>query len=668
MTEEKIFRLDILGPFSLRTGRGESLPVSSKKAQALLAALAVSDNQRMSREALIGLLWAERGAEQARSSLRQALSALRRAFEQAGAGQALRSDDQWIALEPGVFEIDLPVFRRCCRETDAEALTQGLGLYRGDLLEGLHVREPALEDWLGAVRQDLRQDLEKLLERLVGVYESLGRLDRACETARRFLALSPYRESGHRSLMRLLAAAGERTQALQHYKACQALLKSELGIEPSPETRDLYEALLNARDKPDAPEDRAERIAPPAAESRKTHGRRPTFAVLPFESLGGDSELSHLADDITREVINEVGRFSLISVFAAATMFAYRNKQADPFEAGRQLGADFILEGVLTSRGGRLRIKSQLTDLETGRQIWGDRFDSDLGQGFDELDMLVRRISGNLFQPLMRRASLKARSLAGEDRNIGTLYLQAYHNIERPTLEGNEEARRLCREIIALDPEFPLVYELLAWVDIHAASNGWVADPWGALQDARQSALRGVALNERDGYPRSALGLIEVILGNFSRGLEELEAAVALNPNDCEFWTFQGAGLGLAGRHDEAMASFDEAHRLSPGYPPIDLFRGNAHLFVGKFAEALACYDRLLAVLNEYGWAVSCRAVCLVELGKLQEARKSLESLERENPHLSCSYFAKLLQGQDQVFREKIVGNLRKAGLRESAN
>jgi DNA-binding SARP family transcriptional activator len=660
-------RLNILGPFELHRDSGKNVPLSSKKAQALLAVLAISAGNRLSRESLVALLWADRGDEQARSSLRQALSALRKALCGDSGTGPLRTDDQSVGLAPEHIDCDLLEFRKACGQSDSEKLEAALKLYRGDLLEGLTIKEAAFQDWLEQARQALRKDLEGLLTRLSEIHESEGHLDKAIEAAKRLLQLDPYREGNHRALMRLFSKTGERSRALQQYQACYDLLKADLGIAPEQETRDLYQSLLGSHEKAAASENQDKQVPSPAIDPPKKVRRRPTFAVLPFESIGGDSELSHLADDITREVINEVGRFSLITVIGAATIFSFRNRNADILEVGRELDVDFILEGALRSRGGRLRITSQLTDLETDRQIWGDRFESDLGQGFEEIDALVRRISGNLFQPLMRRASLKARSLAGEDRNIGNLFLQAYHNIERPTLEGNEEARRLCNEIIALDPEFPLVYELLSWVDIHAASNGWGEDPWAALHEARQSALRGVALNERDGYPRSALGFIEVILGNFARGCEELDTAVTLNPNDCEFWTFQGAGLGLAGKYLEALASLDEARRLSPGYPPTDLFRGNAHLVAGKFAEALACYDRLLAVLNEYGWAVTCRAVCLVELGNLQEARQSIESLERESPHLSCSYMENLLQAQDPAFRERMVKNLRRAGLRERA-
>jgi DNA-binding SARP family transcriptional activator len=74
------------------------------------------------------------------------------------------------------------------------------------------------------------------LHRLAGEYEKRRQLGEALRVARRQVALDPYWEAGHRTVMRLLALKGQRNAALAQYEALQALLAEELGVEPEPET------------------------------------------------------------------------------------------------------------------------------------------------------------------------------------------------------------------------------------------------------------------------------------------------------------------------------------------------------------------------------------------------------------------------------------------------
>ena len=70
-TGEILVRLELLGTFSLYGSDGKSISIASKKNRALLAILALSLGLRATRERLAGLLWGDRGDDQARDSLRQ---------------------------------------------------------------------------------------------------------------------------------------------------------------------------------------------------------------------------------------------------------------------------------------------------------------------------------------------------------------------------------------------------------------------------------------------------------------------------------------------------------------------------------------------------------------------------------------------------------------------
>jgi TolB-like protein len=124
----EMLRLSIFGRFRAADALGNEIPIKSKKARALLACLALPPGKERSREEVMALLWSERGDEQARSSLRQALSGLRKELGE-DAVRALKVTDEWLALDPVFVAV--------------EPASPG-----DELLSGLHISDPAFDDWL----------------------------------------------------------------------------------------------------------------------------------------------------------------------------------------------------------------------------------------------------------------------------------------------------------------------------------------------------------------------------------------------------------------------------------------------------------------------------------------------------------------------------------------
>jgi len=233
--------LDLLGPFQVRSRSGAPVRLPTRKAQALLAYLALRPGQAQARETLTALLWGDAGEQQAHQSFRHALSAIRRAL---GRGPGLVAERATVALSPSAVRVDVPRFERLVAQGAAEGLAEAASLYRGELLEGFSVNEEPFETWLRAERQRLRDVAVEGLARLLAAQEARGSLDRATQAAVRLLALDPSREEIHRRLMRLYARQGRRGAALRQYQICVDALRRELGAEPEAETKQLYWRLL----------------------------------------------------------------------------------------------------------------------------------------------------------------------------------------------------------------------------------------------------------------------------------------------------------------------------------------------------------------------------------------------------------------------------------------
>ena len=244
--------LTLLGGFELRPADGAVADLPGQKDRALLAVLAMASGDAHSRERLAGLLWSEHGDRQARDSLKQALVRLRRCLGGVEGG-VLRTDRQSIALDRAAVDVDVLAFERLVGAGTLNSLAQATALYRGDLLEGITIRDPAFEDWLLVERQRLRQLFERALAGLMSQALAAGDRERAAEAARRLLQIDPLSEAAyshaHAGPCRR-RPDGPGAQALRGL--CERLHR-EVGVRPEPATTTLHDRIRRRRTPPWSP-------------------------------------------------------------------------------------------------------------------------------------------------------------------------------------------------------------------------------------------------------------------------------------------------------------------------------------------------------------------------------------------------------------------------------
>ncbi len=238
--------LTLLGRAEIRLD-GQTVPqLKSKKAQALLFYLAVTGHTQ-SRSVLAGLLWPEMPEADARMNLRQALTTLRRTI-----GDyliATRHDVTFNQERP--YQLDTQIFDRVMAEEaqDVDLLHQAIELYQGDFLDGFSLRQTLeFEDWMLMERAKFRQMALQALQRLIDHHNQAGDYPLAIDYANQLLMLEPWHEATHRQLMSLLARNGQPSAALAQYETCCKILADELGVEPLPETTELYNQLKERRE------------------------------------------------------------------------------------------------------------------------------------------------------------------------------------------------------------------------------------------------------------------------------------------------------------------------------------------------------------------------------------------------------------------------------------
>jgi DNA-binding SARP family transcriptional activator len=232
----------VFGGFHL-TRAGTPVAELPARVQALFTNTLLHRTAPRSRQQLAYTFWPESTDKQARTNLRRLLLLLRRALTQTD--ELFDITPAAIAWNPHIpVRVDLHCFEDGLAAALASAnprraaLDAGVDHYTGDLLPDCY------DEWILPERERLRNAFAGALADLTVLAENERDYPTAIAYARRLLRHDPLHEAGYRRLMRLLALTGDRAGALQSYHTCATLLYRELGVEPGPETRQLYAQLL----------------------------------------------------------------------------------------------------------------------------------------------------------------------------------------------------------------------------------------------------------------------------------------------------------------------------------------------------------------------------------------------------------------------------------------
>ncbi len=252
-------QLQLLGrPLVLSDDRDVTADVGAK-ALALITFLALAPEPRVSRSKVAGTLWPDKSEEAARYRLRHLLWDLRKTLGCDCNG----SDNARCWFNADSAQVDALEFLSRVRALGADSprynpmpahaveLAAAAELYHGELFEGLPVRDaPLFDEWLLVQREHLHLRYIEVLWHLARAQQSLPDCQAAASTLIQLIQLDPLRERSYRTLMAVRLQGGDRAAAIQTFQQCEKVLAAELGVPPSPETRQLYNRILRGTVSP----------------------------------------------------------------------------------------------------------------------------------------------------------------------------------------------------------------------------------------------------------------------------------------------------------------------------------------------------------------------------------------------------------------------------------
>ena len=641
--------LKVLGHFSLTDPFGRHCPVSTKKNRALLAILALSQTGFTTRERLCGLLWGDRGEEQARSSLRQTLAVLRK--ELGALSGFLKTEDDRVGLDQQNLNIDVSEFFSCARSDDLSILARAADLHRGELLADLSLKEDAFENWLSAERRRVFDTATLVYERL----SSNGNPATCVAYAKKLVGLDPLREASQRALIGAYNAAGERGLALQQYEECKKLLATEFNVTPAAETLELRSLILGSQSV------LTESAQVDEISTSRATADRPSIAVLPFTNLSADPEQQYFADGVSEDVITALTRFKSLAVVARNTSFRYRG-DVDVSNAGQKLGAHFVVAGSIRRIGVNLRISAQLIEAKTAKQIWAEIFNAPEADLFKIQDDLVQTIAGTLVGRIADASVYHTRLKPPGSLAAYELLLRA-NSLNWESLDAKIEAQKLLESAIRLDPEYATAYALLAAVELRKAAyhSRLTAD---VLDTVVLHARKAVEIDPNDSACHSILGWVLIARRESELAAEHLSRALQLNPNNPFSMVNRGSLLVQTGRPDEALQWFSQANRTDPYFNPswVQEKLALAH-FTSRRYDLAASHLSRASGLRFYMRALL--AASLHKLDKLEGAKLALKLAFQVRPDLSIEIMHELIPFSNREDELHLREALRAVGIPE---
>jgi adenylate cyclase len=362
---------------------------------------------------------------------------------------------------------------------------------------------------------------------------------------------------------------------------------------------------------------------------------KPSIAVLAFQNMSGEAEQEYFADGVVEDIITALSRIRWLFVIARNSSFTYKGQAIDVKRVGRELGVRYVLEGSVRKGGNRVRVTTQLINAATGAHVWAERYDRDLSDIFTVQDEITASVAGVIEPALTEAEQQRVLRKPPERLDAWEAYQRGLWHFYKYGQEDNKIAQTFFRRAIELDPNFaPGHYGYafaLQWDIWHYSGR-----PYSEVQGVpRDEALLAVGLDDKDATAHAVLAHIRMWGSQWQAAIAEARTAHALNPNSAFVISVLGCVLGHGGYPEEALERLRQAMRASPHDPLTWLWTrwiAGVQFYARDFAAALETYRQLLRLRPRTGVATVMTAAALGHLGRLEEARVTLDRAEQEFP------------------------------------
>lgn len=360
---------------------------------------------------------------------------------------------------------------------------------------------------------------------------------------------------------------------------------------------------------------------PPPVATPTTQETVASIAVLPFTNLTGDAEKEYFGDGMAEELINALSKVPGLKVASRTSSFVYKGKNADIRQIAKDLRVSTVLEGSVRGAGDRVRINAQLTNADSGYQVWNESYERDFKDLFALQDDLARQIVA-AFQRTSgsRVGAFESQGPPTKDLEAYRRYLQAIASFNRGSSTSINQAISLLEQATARDPEFAVAYLT------RAIYRNNLSQP---VRDIDQDMQRAIELDPRLAPDANLLraGLLGR-QGKWVEAEEIIEASaregfVSLNlgsPGPLSTWW-------PTGRLRNSITAFENAYAGAPAAGGTAMALGIVYAAAERYADAERVMNDAVALGVDPGArrAASLRASLDVHRGNFTDAARNMK-------------------------------------------
>jgi serine/threonine-protein kinase len=356
-----------------------------------------------------------------------------------------------------------------------------------------------------------------------------------------------------------------------------------------------------------------------------------SIAVLPFKPLLAASRDESLEIGMADTLITKLGGLRQIIVRPVSAVRKYAGLEQDPVAAGREQRVDAVLDGTIQKSGERIRVTVRLLSAADGQQLWADKFEEEFTDIFSVEDSISERVAAALAVTLTGADKKQLTKRYTENAEAYQLYLKGRYYAGKYTPEGTKKAIAYFDKAIALDPNYALAYDGLAYC--YYASD-WFGPP-------KENFAKGRALVEKALEIDPALAEAHVSLGLLVAWLD---------------YDWPGA-----------EREFKRAFELNANYPPAHLWYGYYLMGLGSFDQSIAEIKRAIELDPLSAEANTCLGIALLDGHRYDEALQQLRTTVEAEPDywLAHLYFARALEKKGEF--SAAIAELKKTTLIEGA-
>jgi len=389
----------------------------------------------------------------------------------------------------------------------------------------------------------------------------------------------------------------------------------------------------------------------------------PSIAVMPLDNMTGDPEQEFFCDGITENIISSLSYLPNLFVIARNSTFTYKGKSITAQQVGRELGAQYLLEGSIQKSGDRIRITIQLIETNTGYHKFSEIYDRKLNDIFQLHDEITLAIMKAIQSTIAGTERIRGYHEGFTNLQDFLKYLKAVSYFHHLSPEYNKMAQKELLEIIESNPNLPQVYAYLADTYTWDSLYGACEPPIICFAKASEATRKALSLDENDVNALGSAAVLSLAKKDHENAIRYIKKALSVQPSASHCYVIFGSILNYMDRSNEAIPFIKKGFLLNPF--PLHWYYstlGRAYADSGQYDEAIKAFKKSIEIKPSW-LAYFGLAMVYGHLGNEKEAKEAGSELILHRPDFSIEQSLKITPYKNQDHLSFIADALRKAGL-----